>query len=131
MVSTISVNILVSLLPFAVYPVIRGDPNEEYVVIENQTITLPCDAYGVPTPNITWRKNFVPFLPESDTYIFGDFGLTISDAQVYDQAIYECVASNVAGIETKVITLYVHGMYCMIYYSHALAKGGSMHLHDS
>ena len=79
-------------------------------MIENETIILPCDPEGVPAPDMTWRKNFVPFLPDSDRFLFGDLGLTISDSKVEDKAIYECVASNVAGTKTKVITLYVHGM---------------------
>ena len=40
-------------------------------------------------------------------FIFGDYGLTITETKVTDKAIYECIASNVAGNETKVITLII------------------------
>ncbi|XP_052788091.1 hemicentin-1-like [Mya arenaria] len=90
-------------------PVILGDPNEEYTVVVNETIVLPCAASGIPAPEVTWRKNFAPFEPPegSDRYLFGDHGLTISDVKSEDQAIYECIATNNGGEETKVIVLVV------------------------
>ncbi|WAR30600.1 HMCN1-like protein [Mya arenaria] len=74
-------------------PVILGDPNEEYTVVVNETIVLPCAASGIPAPEVT--------------YLFGDHGLTISDVKSEDQAIYECIATNNGGEETKVIVLVV------------------------
>ncbi|XP_060552023.1 hemicentin-1-like isoform X2 [Ruditapes philippinarum] len=90
-----------------VKPTIAGEPNERLTVTENETVVLPCVGSGVPTPEITWRKNFVPFNPTSEKYLFGDYGLTILNSKIEDKAIYECIVTNVAGSETKVITLVV------------------------
>lgn len=76
-------------------------------VNENETAVLPCVGSGVPTPTVSWRKNFVPFNPTSEKFLFGDYGLTILNSKIDDKAIYECIVSNEAGSETKVITLVV------------------------
>ena len=40
-------------------------------------------------------------------FLFGDYGMTITNTKTTDKAIYECIASNIAGNLTKVITLIV------------------------
>ena len=44
-------------------------------------------------------------------FIFDDRGLTITETKVTDKAIYECIASNLAGDESKVITLIIESEY--------------------
>ena len=44
-------------------------------------------------------------------FIFDDRGLTITETKVTDKAIYECIASNLAGDESKVITLIIESKY--------------------
>lgn len=100
---------------FPVPPKIAGDPSEKFIARENETVVLPCLVNGVPPPKVTWRKNFVPFEPDDDRYLFGDHGLTISDVKIGDKAIYECVAENNAGTETKILVLVVQGNKITIY----------------
>ncbi|KAK3592726.1 hypothetical protein CHS0354_007728 [Potamilus streckersoni] len=88
-------------------PTIAGDPSEELTVTENTTVTMTCEVTGVPKPVIQWKKNFVPFKPDSKRIVISDIGLTIVEAKIMDKAIYECIASNLAGNETRVITLVV------------------------
>nr|XP_022322237.1 hemicentin-1-like isoform X1 [Crassostrea virginica] len=89
-------------------PVIQGEETQQLTVNVGQTILLPCSVKGKPTPEVHWRKNFVQFLPESsERFLFSDVGLTIYNTEISDRAIYECVASNVAGETTKIITLIV------------------------
>ena len=92
-------------------PNIRGQVEEEYTVIEGQTVLLPCYVEGTPTPEVSWRRNFIPFTSDSERYVFSNEGVTISPAMVSDKAIYECVATNVAGDASKVITLIVHSKF--------------------
>ncbi|XP_062570988.1 hemicentin-1-like isoform X1 [Saccostrea cucullata] len=89
-------------------PEIEGAETEEYTITTGETIVLPCVVKGKPTPAVSWRKNFVRFSPESsERFLSSSLGLTIFTAEVSDRAIYECVASNVAGETTKIITLIV------------------------
>ena len=76
-------------------------------MIENDTVTLPCEVSGHPEPDVSWRKNFVNFQPSSDHFVFDILGMTIRKVKISDKAIYECIAENVAGKATKVITLNV------------------------
>ncbi|KAK3087485.1 hypothetical protein FSP39_006555 [Pinctada imbricata] len=94
-------------LNIQVKPVIAGEEVEEYTVIENDTVILTCEVSGRPEPEVSWRKNFVSFQPTSNRYYFGVLGLTIPDVKIMDKGIYECIAGNVAGEDTKVITLNV------------------------
>jgi len=92
---------------FPVPPTISGDPEEEYITIENDTIILPCEVSGSPTPVVYWKKNFVELIPNPDRYLMSEQGLTINSAQLDDKAIYECVAENDAGFASKAIALVV------------------------
>ena len=62
---------------------------------------------GIPQPNVYWRRNFKKFLPKSGRFTFDEYGLTITRAKTTDRALYECVAENVAGETSKVITVIV------------------------
>ncbi|XP_048772936.2 hemicentin-1-like isoform X2 [Ostrea edulis] len=89
-------------------PVIDGEETEQFTVTTGETIVLPCAVKGKPQPEIFWRKNFVRFSPDSsERFVFSDIGLSIFNVEISDRAIYECVASNVAGETTKIITLIV------------------------
>ncbi|XP_026669718.1 protein sidekick isoform X6 [Ceratina calcarata] len=63
------------------------------------TVTLPCDAVGVPPPNITWFRN-----AESVDHLLGsryameeDGSLTIKKLTMADSGMFQCLASNEAG----------------------------------
>jgi len=99
---------LISIYFFtAVPPTIDGELNEKHTVIEGETITLDCIVNGIPQPNVYWRRNFKRFLPKSGRFTFDEFGLKITSAKTTDRALYECVAENVAGETSKVITVIV------------------------
>ena len=50
----------------SVLPKISGEPSEQFTVGEDESVLLPCEVSGTPTPEVTWRKNFVNFSPNSD-----------------------------------------------------------------
>lgn len=96
------------MLPLSAPPIIQGEETEQFTVKVGENVVLPCSVRGKPTPEVFWRKNFVRFSPESsDHFLFSDIGLTIFNTEISDRAIYECVASNIAGETTKIITLIV------------------------
>lgn len=96
-------------------PIIQGEETEQFTVKVGETVVLPCSVRGKPTPEVFWRKNFVRFSPESsEHFLFSDIGLTIFNTEISDRAIYECVASNIAGETTKIITLIVQSKSVVI-----------------
>ncbi|XP_067662288.1 hemicentin-1-like isoform X1 [Haliotis asinina] len=97
----------VMTLDVRIAPSIDGALDETYEILEHQTILLPCNPTGKPKPKTFWRRNFTPFRPRSSRIHIRERGLFIKKARLQDKAIYECVASNVAGNTTKVITLIV------------------------
>ena len=83
-----------------------------YTVIVSNPVQMPCEARGIPAPEITWRKegqeidnnnlqSGLVFLPNG--------ALRINSVRVEDAGIYECVASSEAGNDTKLIQLMVQG----------------------
>lgn len=100
---------LTSFFFLTVGPAIAGPPEEEITLTAGDSTLLPCEVSGEPKPNVFWRKNFVVFRSDSENTYFTEEGLHIQRAEVGDKGIYECIASNVAGNNSKVITLMVQG----------------------
>ncbi|XP_053987372.1 protein sidekick isoform X4 [Hylaeus volcanicus] len=63
------------------------------------TVTLPCDAVGVPPPNISWFRNAeaVDHLLGSRYAMEEDGSLTIKKLTMSDSGMFQCLASNEAG----------------------------------
>ncbi|CAL7947530.1 unnamed protein product [Xylocopa violacea] len=63
------------------------------------TVTLPCDAVGVPPPKITWFRNAEPVdhLLGSRYAMEEDGSLTIKKLTMSDSGMFQCLASNEAG----------------------------------
>ncbi|XP_039313553.1 protein sidekick isoform X8 [Solenopsis invicta] len=63
------------------------------------TVTLPCDANGVPSPTITWFRNAEPVdhLLGTRYVIEEDGSLTIKKLTMDDSGMFQCLASNEAG----------------------------------
>ncbi|XP_029040612.1 protein sidekick isoform X4 [Osmia bicornis bicornis] len=63
------------------------------------TVTLPCDAVGVPPPNISWFRNAEPVdhLLGSRYAMEEDGSLTIKKLTMDDSGMFQCLAANEAG----------------------------------
>ncbi|XP_076872442.1 hemicentin-1 isoform X2 [Brachyhypopomus gauderio] len=87
-----------------------GDGTGEVTVVRGGSVTLPCEADGVPRPDITWLRDGRPL----DVGVGGaqvlDDGrlLRIQDAQVSDTGRYTCIAVNVAGQDDRRHDVTVH-----------------------
>lgn len=90
------------------------DPDNPKVIINNTvTLTCPVSMETDPPPVMTWYKDNVP-LTERDlgrrVYVRDDGRLlTITQAQLGDEARYRCIAENVAGEVHKDFDLEVQG----------------------
>ncbi|XP_076674857.1 sidekick cell adhesion molecule isoform X2 [Andrena cerasifolii] len=63
------------------------------------TVSLPCDAVGVPPPKISWFRNAEPVdhLLGSRYAMEEDGSLTIKKLTMSDSGMFQCLASNEAG----------------------------------
>ncbi|XP_038613568.1 hemicentin-1 [Tachyglossus aculeatus] len=71
---------------------------KEVKIKVNNTLTLECEAYAIPTASLSWYKDGRPL--KSDGHIkiaVSGQTLQIKEAQVSDTGRYSCVASNIAG----------------------------------
>ncbi|CAM9699604.1 unnamed protein product [Bubo scandiacus] len=62
------------------------------------SLTLTCEATGVPLPTVTWSWNGSPVTPSEHTHVLsGGWLLRLTRARAQDGGHYSCLASNVAG----------------------------------
>ncbi|XP_021050559.1 hemicentin-2 [Mus pahari] len=67
-----------------------------------EEVTLDCEAQGSPTPLLTWTKDANPLLPVNNRYeLLPSGSLRLAQAQVGDNGLYECTASNPAGATSR------------------------------
>ncbi|KAL1140779.1 hypothetical protein AAG570_000709, partial [Ranatra chinensis] len=91
-------------------PSFVGNMRAETLAEYGSTVTLPCEAIGVPAPNITWLRNAnnVFSLPQKDRYsVEEDGSLVIKKLRMDDTGMLQCVATNEAGSESAATWLKV------------------------
>ncbi|KAM3915384.1 hemicentin-1 [Leptodactylus fuscus] len=77
---------------------------KEYTVSVDDPVTLLCEAYGNPAPEINWHKDGLPL---SGQRIISNGALQIAFVQPDDAGHYTCIAENIAGSVTSNISLSV------------------------
>ncbi|XP_073439014.1 hemicentin-1 [Dendrobates tinctorius] len=77
---------------------------KEYTVSVDETVTMICEAYGSPKPEIRWDKDGAPL---SGQRIISNGALQIAFVQPEDAGQYACVAENIAGSVSFNMTLFV------------------------
>ncbi|XP_029561448.1 receptor-type tyrosine-protein phosphatase S isoform X1 [Salmo trutta] len=99
------------LLPFG-FPSIDMGPQLK-VVERTRTATMLCAASGIPDPEISWFKDFLPVEPSSSQGRIKQLrsgALQIENSEELDQGKYECVATNSQGVlYSSPANLYVRG----------------------
>ncbi|XP_071821894.1 hemicentin-1-like isoform X3 [Apostichopus japonicus] len=86
------------------------NPSKDHFALpEGTDVILPCEADGVPIPEVTWEKDGIPLDMEGAQYQQLFLGsLRISPVQAMDAGEYVCTARNEAGEASKTVTLRVH-----------------------
>ncbi|XP_027140939.1 receptor-type tyrosine-protein phosphatase S isoform X5 [Larimichthys crocea] len=87
------------LLPFG-FPSIDMGPQLK-VVERTRTATMLCAASGIPDPEISWFKDFLPVDPSASQGRIKQLrsgALQIENSEETDQGKYECVATNSQGV---------------------------------
>ncbi|KAM8931068.1 hemicentin-1 [Pelodytes ibericus] len=91
-------------------PSIEGEHDlEDHTVIANSPVELECNVQGTPLPTIKWLKNGTPVETNGGLRIQSNGQqLIIPSVESSDRGIYQCVATNEAGISTKQYNVNVH-----------------------
>ncbi|XP_064869701.1 receptor-type tyrosine-protein phosphatase S-like isoform X4 [Oncorhynchus nerka] len=87
------------MLPFG-FPSIDMGPQLK-VVERTRMATMLCAASGIPDPEISWFKDFLPIEPSSSQGRIKQLrsgALQIENSEELDQGKYECVATNSQGV---------------------------------
>uniref|UniRef100_A0A8C3HWU9 L1 cell adhesion molecule n=1 Tax=Chrysemys picta bellii TaxID=8478 RepID=A0A8C3HWU9_CHRPI len=71
-------------------------PDEQrYAVVENQTASLDCQAFGAPMPSVEWfTERMEPALQDERAFVHTNGTLHLSRAQRQDTGAYVCLAQN-------------------------------------
>ncbi|XP_017562909.2 receptor-type tyrosine-protein phosphatase S-like isoform X1 [Pygocentrus nattereri] len=130
-------------LPFG-FPSIDMGPQLK-VVERTRTATMLCAASGIPDPEISWFKDFLPVEPalsQGRIKQLRSGALQIERSEETDQGKYECVASNSQGVRySSPANLYVRGTeyklrevrrvpprFTILPSSHEIMPGGSVNI---
>ncbi|XP_077188775.1 hemicentin-1 isoform X2 [Paroedura picta] len=82
---------------------------DQYAVAENSQVVLPCSADGIPTPSINWKKDGFLLKSTVGKYTAGQYGnLIVDNAVPEDSGNYTCIASSIAGEDSRTVHLTVH-----------------------
>uniref|UniRef100_A0A8C9DLV3 Hemicentin-1 n=1 Tax=Prolemur simus TaxID=1328070 RepID=A0A8C9DLV3_PROSS len=85
----------------------HGAP-ENISVVEKNSVSLTCEASGIPLPSITWLKDGWPVsLSSSVRILSGGRTLRLMQTRMEDAGQYTCVVRNAAGEERKIFRLSV------------------------
>jgi hemicentin len=84
---------------------------EDYTVIVNSPLQMSCEANGLPPPVISWNRDGAEINSSATegTRLLSNGALRFNRVRLEDAGRYECVASNVAGRASRMVTLSVHG----------------------
>ncbi len=89
----------------------RTEPTEQVAVVQGSSVTLTCEARGVPPPTLSWLKDGQPLSLHRNLLLDGqETRFLLSDVGPSDGGLYSCVASNQAGSSTKTFNLTVLGI---------------------
>ncbi|KAM8839375.1 receptor-type tyrosine-protein phosphatase S isoform 7-T7 [Synchiropus picturatus] len=123
------------LLPFG-FPSIDMGPQLK-VVERTKTATMLCAASGIPDPEISWFKDFLPVEPSTSQGRIKQLrsgALQIENSEETDQGKYECVATNSQGVRySSPANLYVRvrrvpPRFSILPSNHEIMPGGSVNI---
>uniref|UniRef100_A0AAY5KT59 protein-tyrosine-phosphatase n=1 Tax=Esox lucius TaxID=8010 RepID=A0AAY5KT59_ESOLU len=129
------------LLPLG-FPSIDMGPQLK-VVERTRTATMLCAASGIPDPEISWFKDFLPVEPRASQgrikqlrsgFTGTPSALQIENSEETDQGKYECVATNSQGVRySSPANLYVRvrrvpPRFSILPSNHEIMPGGSVNI---
>ncbi|PAV72711.1 hypothetical protein WR25_18698 isoform C [Diploscapter pachys] len=85
-------------------PIIQPSQSS-FNIIQGTSVTIPCDVFIEPKPEITWYLNGEQFTGGT---VGEDGSLTIENVDEIHKGELKCVSNNLAGQDEKVVTLTIH-----------------------
>ncbi|XP_075052579.1 matrix-remodeling-associated protein 5 [Mixophyes fleayi] len=85
---------------------------KDTLIYLGDTITMDCNASGIPPPHISWilpDRRIIQTITttESRITLFANGSLSIKEVTFPDRGIFKCIASNVAGADSLTVKLQV------------------------
>ncbi|XP_070581750.1 hemicentin-1-like isoform X2 [Ptychodera flava] len=81
---------------------------QQYVVIEDQLVTMKCTAEGTPKPTIRWQREHIDISENDVRYrVLPNGYLHIPFARREDSGMFKCIAENDGGSAEQLMNLYV------------------------
>ncbi|OWF52578.1 Hemicentin-1 [Mizuhopecten yessoensis] len=93
-------------------PQISQDGDDDITVLNNEGVTLNCEATGNPMPDIRWTKDGVTLDTSEGSYyrMIGNGSLHITSSGPADSGTYVCVVTNTAGTQTREFSITVNAL---------------------
>ncbi|XP_069698018.1 hemicentin-1-like isoform X2 [Periplaneta americana] len=84
-------------------PKIEVDFPTQIKLMDGDDYSLPCSAHGIPSPEISWRRDGQPIIGQNNEnlIVLDDGTLVITSATLNTTGIYTCVAENTKGSAQK------------------------------
>ena len=89
---------------YIVSPTITRKSKSKVKVVEGNVLYLVCQAEGLPTPSVTWKKNGKVLQTDINKTVF-----IIDDTNDKDAGKYECEASNFVGTVSYTVEVSIKG----------------------
>lgn len=91
---------------------IRNRRQEQVTVQVGHSVTIHCEASGVPDARILWMFGEIAISSQNSRYHIASNGsLHLREVQVIDSGVFTCIAKNSAGNDTRVVNINVIGEY--------------------
>lgn len=83
--------------------------DDSFTATYREDVKLPCQAVGVPAPDITWKVKGSTLTPNERLRQLPEGGLLIREVTRSDAGEYSCYVENSFGHDTVTHQLVVHG----------------------
>ena len=100
--------LLTNLFSSAVPPSVFID-QMEVIAEPGEIVTVHCSANGTPRAQISWYKRSKEVIPDRRIALSSQGHLVINAVERGDQGFYMCLASNIAGKDSRNISIKVQG----------------------
>lgn len=97
------------------------DAGTNVTTVTGNSLSIRCNATGFPVPQITWSKDGTSLSAKGPVYV-------LSTLKPSDSGRYQCIATNVDGVDTQDIRIHVLGKYLILAQEKKLDEKFTLHI---